>query len=571
MPNDGSYSLPESIFDDSASPAAAPLEAAPAPTEPVAPPIAPPPIPTVPPPPAVVSRFPGFKDRLRRTRERFKTNIGAFVALAVFSVACIGIVTFVPLYFRSLTAVIGGAILAGLVGFALSLVTPYIAIAAAKGEPAGKAFAHGFKKMLPGTFTMIVAYCAVVLPMLLIVPGLIMTIRTGLAIFVTFNEGLTGSRAMARSRQLMYGRGVTLIFEQIGLVLMYVLLYAGLGLVVGLIANGFPENTRGIVTGVITGLVNSLTWPFFFIFMQVFYEDCVALVGNTEPDVQRAKHYRILAILGLLLGGFLLAAPIVLIVKNAADLPWNRMIDSGGNVNVGNGGDGAVDPGNDGASVAGAATPSSRDVARIGHMNTLRNALALYFKDNKNYPETLASLEPTHLEKVPVDPSTGEGYAYAKGDLTYRIEFSLEQGVLVYAAGKHVMTPQGYDVEALPTPVPPDEVTNTGNVPTDGTQPTPAPTPTPPAQADADGDKLADVDEQSLGSDPAKPDTDGDKFSDGYEVYVSKTDPKKADTDGDGFDDFSEVQNGYEPTGPGPLTDERKTQIESDRARFDAR
>jgi hypothetical protein len=78
---------------------------------------------------------------------------------------------------------------------------------------------------------------------------------------------------------------------------------------------------------------------------------------------------------------------------------------------------------------------------------------------------------------------------------------------------------------------------------------------------DADGDGLADLYEQSEGLDPANRDMDGDGLGDGDELRVYGTDPKKADTDGDGFTDPAELQGGYEPLGPGSLSDIRKADI----------
>src|SRR3989338_2559064 len=94
--------------------------------------------------------------------------------------------------------------------------------------------------------------------------------------------------------------------------------------------------------------------------------------------------------------------------------------------------------------------------------------------------------------------------------------------------------------------------------------------------ADTDKDGLTDVRELELGSNPREADTDFDGIDDASEVNVYTSNPTAIDTDNDGLDDYSEVfmygtspiftdtdsdgytdgqevQNGYNPKGPGKL------------------
>jgi hypothetical protein len=75
----------------------------------------------------------------------------------------------------------------------------------------------------------------------------------------------------------------------------------------------------------------------------------------------------------------------------------------------------------------------------------------------------------------------------------------------------------------------------------------------PPPPADSDGDGLPDDEEARLGTDPQVVDSDADGLSDREEVFVYGTDPLNPDTDGDTYKDGGEVQNGYDPKGPGRL------------------
>lgn len=72
-------------------------------------------------------------------------------------------------------------------------------------------------------------------------------------------------------------------------------------------------------------------------------------------------------------------------------------------------------------------------------------------------------------------------------------------------------------------------------------------------ELDTDGDGVKDATEQKYGTDSTKVDTDGDDLSDYDEIEVYKTKPLIQDTDGDSYLDGSEVQNGYDPNGPGKL------------------
>lgn len=70
---------------------------------------------------------------------------------------------------------------------------------------------------------------------------------------------------------------------------------------------------------------------------------------------------------------------------------------------------------------------------------------------------------------------------------------------------------------------------------------------------DSDRDGLNDDQEKTLGTDPNNADTDGDGVSDYNEVMIYHTDPLNPDSDGDGWTDGEEIQNGFDPNGPGKL------------------
>lgn len=72
---------------------------------------------------------------------------------------------------------------------------------------------------------------------------------------------------------------------------------------------------------------------------------------------------------------------------------------------------------------------------------------------------------------------------------------------------------------------------------------------------DTDADGLSDEEEARLGTSPIRSDSDQDSLSDFEEVRTWQTNPLNPDSDGDGFLDGEEVKGGYDPKGPGRITD----------------
>lgn len=81
---------------------------------------------------------------------------------------------------------------------------------------------------------------------------------------------------------------------------------------------------------------------------------------------------------------------------------------------------------------------------------------------------------------------------------------------------------------------------------------------------DTDGDGLGDQEELLMGTDINMVDTDGDGLSDYEEVKVYFTNPLNADSDGDGHSDGLEVQNGFNPNGPGKLSSSTATVVSNE-------
>lgn len=73
--------------------------------------------------------------------------------------------------------------------------------------------------------------------------------------------------------------------------------------------------------------------------------------------------------------------------------------------------------------------------------------------------------------------------------------------------------------------------------------------------SDTDSDGIKDNREREIGTDPNNADSDMDGLLDGEELLIWRTNPKNIDTDGDGYKDGDEVKAGYNPSGPGRLSE----------------
>ncbi len=524
--------------------------------------------------------FPPMKDRLHRTFIRYRASLGMFVLIS-------GVTGLPSIILAAMRGHLPAAPAAGLgiVGFVASLLAPYVLVAVAAGELRfGRAFSRGLGSLLPGIFTTFVFSLVIFLPSLLIVPAVIMAVRFTLTVYVVINERRKGVEALARSRDLIYGRTTTLLFDQLGLAVM--------GGIIGLAFSGIAAAAAWVTKpALVSPAASAASWlfaalfsPFYLIYLQTFYEDCVAVVGKewtVKPS--RKLFYRILAALGAFCLVGIIALPVFFLTRAKFNLADLTKIS----VNAPFGERQAREP--SAAPVTAppkyASTPEERDLQRYGDVNMIKLALGSWFSDNKAYPDSLDQLSPRYLKTVPKDPD-GPGYGYQKRDLTFVISFTLEQGVLAFAKGPHTLSLNGFDVAPQPTTVPPDEKTVTTTVPappsaTNVPEQQPSPSNPLPAEApqtdaapsaDTDGDGVSDEQETMVyNTNPNVADTDLDGLSDGEEIYVYGTDPLKADTDGDGFGDGREVEGGYNPKGPGMLTAEQKAQFDANMQTFRAK
>ncbi|HTM68071.1 MAG TPA: binary toxin-like calcium binding domain-containing protein [Candidatus Binatia bacterium] len=527
--------------------------------------------------------FPGFGDRLSRTLERYRSKPGTFLALSLlgfaFPLVAIGILaaTMFGAYAAALTGANPGAM--AFIGLAVAILaiaifsliqTAAMAAAAAFKIKFARSLKVGSSMFLTMAVALLLGNLVLILPAIIVIPAIILSVRFALVVPVVISERRSGIEALVRSRDLVYGKTARLLLEGLALVLLFAVAGGAMAALGGLVGTslapqgGAGKVVVGLAVAAFPAFVQWLLAPLAYLYLQSFYEDCVALKGQDwVMHPRKARLYGVLAALGGILmvlalaGGAWAATRFISLARHVAPPPPAPV---------------AVTPAPEPVPAPPPEvqlTPEQRDLARYGDVNTIKIALNTYYGEKKDYPDKLAGLMPTYLSSIPADPLTKQPYGYVKVGLSYKLTFVLEAGVFTLSAGEHFLTPSGFDVEPVQAAPAPEGGQNTTVVPAPPapppepvsplpTEPTPVPPPAgtpppepPPPQADADNDGLPDQAEAVQGTDPANPDTDGDGLKDGEEVQVYKTDPTKADTDGDGYKDGDEVYAGFDPTQPG--------------------
>ncbi len=171
-------------------------------------------------------------------------------------------------------------------------------------------------------------------------------------------------------------------------------------------------------------------------------------------------------------------------------------------------------------------TPISRDQQRYFDIKQISSALELYYSDLSSYPiepsgrplaASIGSLTNVgfradspvsariYLKQLPTPPG-GDAYLYKSADgKDYQLTFTLENGIAKLAAGSHVASRGGIDIDFNK-----NEDGMTSKIYS--------------STLDSDNDLLTDTEE---------------------ELYV--TNSRQADTDGDGYADGHEIENNYNP------------------------
>ncbi|MFA6603813.1 MAG: hypothetical protein WCT10_03130 [Patescibacteria group bacterium] len=485
-------------------------------------------------PPSRQPNFPGFKGRLLRVFNRLMRKAGLFAALislqwfVILATALAALSTWQQHWPSDnwTTSLVVLELLIGVILF-LGLLAGISAVAAFKTR-LGQALAIGFSRVIGLVSAAALALLASgAAALALVLPGLLVMFRSALLLPTLLAEDLSGTKLLSRSYGLVRGRtlalGLQLFILSIWTAALATLIELAAGMIPGAQASDSAFRILGadlswdalVVAGQI--LVGLIGLAALLTYLQIYYEDAV------ENDDQRtddaiSRLYGWLAAGGALLLVIGLAAPTLLdrlprvtTSKTAAvaELAKPEKI---------------VDP------------AEERDWERYRAMNVLRIGLNSYQSSNKNYPARLEDLVGPQIEKLPLDPSSAQPYAYELIPGGYRISFTLEKGLLALAPGGHILSARGFDIPLQVRSEP------TATAPAADTE-----QPATSEISDVDSDGLSDQEEKRLGTDPLKRDTDDDGLADGKEVGVYRTDPLKRDTDDDGFNDWDEIWSGFDP------------------------
>ncbi|MDZ4347398.1 MAG: hypothetical protein U1E51_33735, partial [Candidatus Binatia bacterium] len=193
---------------------------------------------------------------------------------------------------------------------------------------------------------------------LLIVPGIIVSVMVIFAVWVMAIEGLRGRAALLRSRSYVKGRWWKIFWRLIVIAILGLLLsfvFLGLGRILG----------QNIVFSVVDILANILWGIFGFCYAYQLYASAKAS-AQIDPAAETAakKKYTVLAVLGLLLPVLGLLAGIALVSLNSA-------------------------------------RDKSRDAMRIANVRQIQTALEFYYNDTNQYPQSLNGLIPNYINNIP--------------------------------------------------------------------------------------------------------------------------------------------------------------------------
>lgn len=243
---------------------------------------------------------------------------------------------------------------------------------------------------------------------LLVVPGIILTVRYGFAPTIMAFEGKKGRSALAQSKAYVMGRSWSVFWRDVLLALAFYVPYIAIQLGMGANKNKFT------VIGVTILLV--LLQIGYYFYVLAFKVTLYKQLKNTAPQASGEQYisgvtgWTIWGCIGGVLMIIIIFASVVLLALNS------------GRTKV-------------------------RDAGRLADVRMMMPSLELYYLDHDTYPKSLQDLSPEYLKDIPQPRMPNDGkcteqqnkytYTQLKGGQDYKLDFCLGTKSDKYESGLH--------------------------------------------------------------------------------------------------------------------------------------
>jgi len=214
-----------------------------------------------------ITSLPGIGDLLGRSWQIYKARIGVFIGIMILPALLLllfSILLLIPslrLNFPTLIFFIPFIFLTFIIIQIWASVSLLYAIKE-REEKIGikEAFAKGWHKIISYFWISLLAGCIILVGFLLfIIPGIIFAVWFGLAVYVLVVEGLTGTKALSRSKQLVSGYWWP-VFGR-------VLVILAISFVLNLISSALN------IPSIVYSIISLFSAPFFLTYYFLIYED----------------------------------------------------------------------------------------------------------------------------------------------------------------------------------------------------------------------------------------------------------------------------------------------------------
>jgi hypothetical protein len=197
---------------------------------------------------------------------------------------------------------------------------------------------------------------------LLIIPGLILSIWFIFAQFVLVDEDKRGLNSFLASREYVRGHGWSIFGRQTFLIITLIVIF-----ILFSIPFSIFKLDKNIIFSILSSLFSTCTGIFALSYLATMYKNIKASKGGSVDITNKSKAgYIVMAILGII---FILGIPVIAVIA-------------------------VINPAEQIA--------KAKAVKATTDKNTIETAVQKYYEDNQYLPVTLGDLVPNYLEELPV-------------------------------------------------------------------------------------------------------------------------------------------------------------------------